>query len=132
MKHRQLNKNVRSQYYFLWEDVQDISGVSYILQVSPGDDFTTLLIDKKGLVDSIYNPTKEEYLELVKKETPYYWRVKAVDGAYNESEWSLAGSFYVDFSPTSTSDWTQQIIYGAVTIIIIFGFLYFVLRKKWI
>ncbi|GAH79878.1 unnamed protein product, partial [marine sediment metagenome] len=38
---------------------------------------------------------KGEKLDPTKKEEPYYWRVKAIDSASNESQWSAPGSFYV-------------------------------------
>jgi len=54
------------------------------------------VLEQEGLTDSDYPITREEEkLEPRKKETPYYWRVKATDGASNESQWSAPGSFYV-------------------------------------
>ena len=127
----QLKKTVESELFFYWEDVYDVSGVSYILQVSSTADFTTLLVNKKGLLDSIYNPTGQEKLKLTKKETPYYWRVKAVDGTYNESAWAPAMPFYVDFSATPRTDRTKYIFYGAAAMLVLAsGILYVISRMK--
>jgi len=90
-----------AEAYFDWEDVEDVSGVTYALQVASDAYFTTIVLEKKGLTHSEYTITKEEKLEPTKKKTPYYWRVKAVDGASNESEWTPPGLFYVSSSWTS-------------------------------
>ena len=39
--------------------------------------------------------TNQEVLASVSKDTPYYWRVKAIDGANNQSDWSAPFTFYV-------------------------------------
>ena len=82
--------------FFDWEDVTDPSGVTYTLQVAKDANFTPpLVLEKEGLTSSQYTLTEGEKLASTKKEAPYYWRVKAIDGASNESEWSGAGTFYV-------------------------------------
>ena len=53
------------------------------------------MLEKEGLTTSEYTITEEEKLEATEEEAPYYWRIKAVDGASNESGWSGTGSFYV-------------------------------------
>lgn len=86
-----------SPVHFDWESVTDDSlPVTYTLQVATGDDFTVASIvrERKGLTDSEYTLTEEEKLEPRAKETPYYWRVKAIDSASNESAWSTPKSFY--------------------------------------
>jgi len=87
----------RAETYFDWGDVTDPSGVSYALQIATDAAFTTLVLEKKGLTVSEYTLTGEEKLPSVEKEAPYYWRVKAIDGAYNEDEWSTPRSFWVGF-----------------------------------
>jgi len=84
--------------YFDWGDVTDKSlPVTYTLQVAIDDDFTTASIVNtwEDLEDSEYTLTEAEKLEPRKKETPYYWRVRATDSASNESGWSDPGSFYI-------------------------------------
>lgn len=90
----------KAEAYFDWEDVTDSSGVIYILQIATSEDFAadSIVVEKMGLSESEYTITQEERLRSVSKEAPYYWHVKAVDGASNESEWSGVGSFYVGFS----------------------------------
>jgi len=87
-----------SMAYFDWEDVDDPSEpVTYTLQLASDENFTTMVLEKKGLTDSEYTLTGEEALESTTEETPYYWRVRAIDGASNASAWTGAGTFYVGF-----------------------------------
>lgn len=69
---------------FDWEEVTDPSGVYYTLEISPGSDFSGSVLRKEGLTASEYTLTKKEALSRGK----YYWRVRAVDGAGNEGEWT--------------------------------------------
>ena len=66
---------------FDWADVEDPSGVYYVLEISPSADFAGTVIRKEGLTESNYTLTKDEALA----KGDYYWRVRAVDGA-RESE----------------------------------------------
>jgi len=87
-----------AQAVFDWETVADPSGVTYSLQVATRDDFTPafMVLEKTGLtVFSEYTLTQGQALEPTKKDEPYYWRVKAIDDASNEGEWSATRSFYV-------------------------------------
>lgn len=85
---------------FDWEDVTDDSGVTYTLQVATRNDFTPafMILEKTELTASEYTLIGGEALESTKQEEPYYWRVQVIDGASNESEWSVFGSFYVGFA----------------------------------
>ncbi len=113
----------KAEAYFDWEDVADVSGVTYTLQVASDADFTTVVLKKNGLTHSEYTITKEEKLELTERKTAYYWRVKAVDGASNESEWMPSGLFYIGFSWTSISSWPLYIwIVLGVLLLTILGF----------
>ncbi|MCX6009996.1 MAG: IPT/TIG domain-containing protein, partial [Chloroflexi bacterium] len=69
---------------FDWIDVSDPSSVYYSLQVSSQSDFATTLLSKEDLVESKYTLTDAEALLRGK----YYWRIKAVDGAGNDSGWT--------------------------------------------
>jgi len=86
-----------AQALFDWADVIDPSGVTYTLQVATSSDFNpaAVVLEKTGLTASEYTLTEGQALEAAGEETPYYWRVKATDGAANVGEWSTAGSFYV-------------------------------------
>ena len=109
----------KAEAYFDWEDVSDPSGVTYTLQIASNENFTedSIVLEREGLTESEYTLTEEERLESTKKEAPYYWRVKAVDRASNESEWSTPASFHVGFSIT-LPDWAMYVIYvvGAVVV----------------
>lgn len=82
---------------FDWEDVSDESGVTYTIQIAIKDSFAAshIVLEKPGLSDSKYTLSEDEKLEPSSKEVPHYWRVKAIDEAANEGEWSDVGSFYV-------------------------------------
>ena len=113
------DEKAKAEAYLDWKDVTDPSGVTYILQIATDEDFTkeSIVLQKEALSDSEYTLTKEEELESTKKEAPYYWRVKVVDAASNESAWSTPGSFYVGFS-FGLPDWAKYtlMVLGAVLI----------------
>ena len=96
------NTKAEAEAHFDWEDITDPSGVTYTLQVATKDNFAAsyIVLEKTGLTDSEYAVIEGEELEPSSKEAPHYWRVKAVDGASNESEWSAVRSFYVGSSFT--------------------------------
>ncbi len=113
---------IEAEAYFDWTDVTDPSGITYIFQIGTDVDFATIVLEGSGLTDSEYTLTKEEKLKLTEKEA-YYWRVKAVDGAFNESEWTSPGLFYVGFSRTSIPSWALYIWIGLGTLLLaILGF----------
>ena len=76
---------------FKWADVEDPSGVYYILEISPSANFAGAIIRKEGLTASEYALADSEGLT----KGNYYWRVKAVDGADNQSEWTNGQLFKV-------------------------------------
>jgi len=67
-----------------WSPVEDSSGVRYTLQIAADRDFDEIILEKKGLENPRYTLTEEEKLP----RGDYFWRVKAVDMASNESGWS--------------------------------------------
>ena len=71
---------------FEWEEVFDLSGVYYSIRVATSPDFEpeSILVSKTGLTGTSY--TAEEPLT----NGTYYWTVRAVDGAQNESGWTDA------------------------------------------
>ena len=85
-----------SKARFDWEDVTDPSTpVTYTLQIASDTNFATIVLDKTGLTTSEYTLTEEEKLQPATAETLYFWRVKAIDGAFNASGWTGAGIFHV-------------------------------------
>lgn len=97
-----------------WNNVVDPSGVTYNLQVSKDATFNELLLQKTGLTNPTYTFTEDEELESVSKKEPYYWRVQAVDGADNASEWSTESAFTVGFTWPS---WATYLILGIVAVL---------------
>jgi len=114
--------NAEAQAHFDWEDVSDPSGVTYALQVASDNKFTeaSIVLKKEGLTESEYTLAKEEKLKSVKKEASYYWRVKAIDGAANESSWSTPGSFYVGFQWPELKGWLLYTLMGIGVIVVLF------------
>ena len=76
---------------------------------------------------SEYTLPKAEKLAAVKEESPYYWRVKAIDSAANESEWSEPNSFYVG-GASALPKWAIYTLIGVGVLFI--GFLVFWLRRR--
>ena len=120
----EMKLKAKARTYFDWEDVLDESGVTYNLQVATKDDFApaNIVFEKTGLTKSEYTLTADEKLTTTSKEVPYYWRVKAVDGAANQSQWSGTGEFFV----TGFLGFSQSTIYILIGIaalaLAIFGF----------
>ncbi|MEK7353409.1 MAG: IPT/TIG domain-containing protein [Chloroflexota bacterium] len=67
-----------------WSGVTDPSSVLYNLQVDTDPDFSHPILDEKDIPGKSYILTSSESLPL----GSYYWRVRAIDGASNESPWS--------------------------------------------
>jgi hypothetical protein len=100
----------------VWGSVADPSGVKYTLQIALGTSFSSLVFEKTGLTTTEYTLTEDEKLQPSTKDNPYYWRVKAIDGAGNESNWSNARSFSVG---TPFPMWAIYVLIGLGVLIII-------------
>ncbi|MBN1151765.1 MAG: hypothetical protein JXA58_01015 [Dehalococcoidia bacterium] len=92
-----------------WSVVDDPSGITYGLQISSTPDFSQILISKSGLVaqgsaiivsssgpEMTYTLSEAEALPF----GTYYWKVKAIDGAMNDSGWTASSSFKSGLLPT--------------------------------
>ncbi|MBE9512551.1 MAG: hypothetical protein IMY77_00600 [Chloroflexi bacterium] len=108
----EVTATVEGETYFDWEDVTDPSDITYVLQIGADSDFAVIVLEKEGLAASEYTLTEEEKLESSEKEMPYYWRVKAIDGAFNESGWTAPSAFYVGTSWVSIPTWIRYIWIG--------------------
>jgi hypothetical protein len=100
-----------------WSDVTDPSGVTYTLELARDATFADILL-QKALSVSAYQLTEEEKLEPAGKDKPYYWRVRATDGAHNESDesgWSKPNSFYVG---SVLGSWVLYTIFGVSALIL--------------
>jgi hypothetical protein len=84
-----------TQLTLTWTPVTDPSGVVYTMQIATDASFTHPILEKDTLTATRYKLFSGERLPTVSKDTPYYWRVKAVDLAQNEGDWSNPSSFYV-------------------------------------
>jgi hypothetical protein len=106
---------------FSWQAVSDPSDVIYTFQIATDNTFSNLVLHKQGLTTTNYIFTEQDVPEPVSKKTPYYWRVKAIDGASNESDWSSPATFYIGFV---LADWTLYIVFTGIAILCgVFGFL---------
>jgi len=125
----EMGTKARAQAYLDWEIVTDPSGVTYSLQIATDADFSggSIVLEKAGLSQSEYTITREERLESVSKDSPYYWHVRAVDGASNEGPWSGKGTFYVGFQFRLS----QPVIYALFGVgALVFGILGFLLGRR--
>lgn len=94
---------------FSWSEVSDPSGVTYVVEIAENLNFFPLKpgMKKADLTENSCSATIEP--------GTYYWRVRAIDGAGNESEWSISPyPFKVGF----ISIWS--IIAGAVIFLVVF------------
>jgi len=109
---------------FEWTAVEDPSGVTYEFEIASDPSFavTMIVLQKTGLTETMYTLLEEEPLEKVKKEAPYYWRVRAIDGASNASEWSTAQWFTTGFI-FEMPGWMIYLLFGLGALLLgIIGF----------
>lgn len=86
--------------YLDWQDVTDDSlPVKYEVQLASDENFSSVIMEIADWDESQYTLSEDEWLTAGSTPVPYYWRVKAVDSARNESEWSESSSFYVSAPP---------------------------------
>jgi hypothetical protein len=115
---------------FDWEDVAvEAKPATYALQVATDKDFDedTIVLEKTGLADSKYTTTEAESIALAGREAVYYWRVRAVDAADTEGEWTGAGEFYVKKS-FSFPQWALYTLMG-LGALVLFGVGYWMGRR---
>jgi len=98
---------------FEWGAVNDPSGVTYSMQVATDTSFSTLVLNKQWLTQPQYTLAREEGLPSTDSQAPYHWRVRAVDGASNASDWSSPRSFFVRFLP----QWAIYILIVVVSVL---------------
>ncbi len=106
---------------FQWSAVTDPSGVSYKLQIASDPGFVSLVVPEvSGLTEASYTLPQGQALPY----GDYYWRVKAMDGAQNDSGWTSAYSFKSGLLPF----WAFIVI---VAIIVVFvAALFFLLGER--
>lgn len=67
-----------------WSNVTDPSDITFHLQIDTTPDFSHPILEKTDISGTRYTLTSSEALP----RGEYYWRVKAVDGASNQGDWS--------------------------------------------
>lgn len=88
-----------------WKTVIDPSGVTYEVQLASNSTFATLVANPTNLTAAAGASYATFTSGSALDDGTYYWRVRAIDGAGNESNWSSARSFTVDTTaPTITLD----------------------------
>lgn len=96
---------------FRWTAVTDPSGLSYKLQVASDQGFVSLVVPEiSGLTEASYTLPEGQALPY----GIYYWRVKAIDGAQNDSGWTAAYSFQSGLLPT----WAFIVIIIVIVVLI--------------
>jgi hypothetical protein len=126
----QMGVEVETPVVFDWEDVEVEAGqASYALQVATDEDFDedAIVLDRKGLSDSEYTATEAESIALAGREEVYYWRVRALDDADTEGEWTGAGEFFVK-KPFSFPTWATYTLIG-LGALVLFGVGYWMGRR---
>ncbi len=110
---------------FEWSAVNDPSGVTYVLEVAEDAKFSKILLSTSNLAQCNFDLPDDKKL-LPSQKAPYFWRVKAIDGASNEGPWSSVGSFYKGYSldsiATNMPDWTKYTLMGLGAALVAFVF----------
>lgn len=126
----EMGVEVKLPITFDWKSVTaDNPPVTYTLQIATDSEFLadSIVLEKEGLTKSEYTVTEAEAHELVGRETAYYWRVRAVDDAANEGDWTGAGKFYVA-APFAIPRWAIYTLIGLADLLL-FAFGYWMGRR---
>ena len=105
---------------FEWAAVTDPSGISYELQLAENPEFMPVLISETGLTSTSLSLSEADSLGYGN----YYWRVKAIDGAMNDSGWSATSSFKSGMLPL----WSFITIISLLAVLL--AFLLFVVVRR--
>jgi hypothetical protein len=87
------NAAIGNKISFSWGNIDDPSGITYEYQASIDFSFIKTLLDKKGLISAEYQLTPDDTSVLAENGRAFYWRVKAVDGIGQNSEWTATRVF---------------------------------------
>ena len=90
------NDKVKQPVVFKWSASSDPSGVVYKLQVGTDETFDEIVLEVDNLTATSYTMNANDKLNSVNSSNPYYWRVMAIDGVGNKSDWTT-GTFIVGF-----------------------------------
>ena len=112
---------------FKWSNVTDPSGIaSYDLQIYHGDNSTiSIPVPIKSVSfqgDIVAYSLPEEHALAYGS---YYWKVRAIDGAENEGNWTEAKSFHAGFMP----QWAMITIAAGLLLVVILVVI-FIMRRR--
>jgi hypothetical protein len=113
---------------FVWEEVEDPSGVYYNLQIATSDnvtgtgEFADPLVSKNISVGTNYTLEKTEALSY----HTYYWIVQAVDRAENAGNWTAVYSFRAGLLPLGAF----IAIIVSIVLLIGAGVYFFLIRRR--
>ena len=120
--------NLTAPAFFDWQDISTLNPpVTYDLQIGTDPGFSSLILERIGLTSSEYVLTGEDQLPNAPLDTPYYWRIKAIDNAKNEGEWSVPWSFYYQSGFTFPS-WATYTLIGIAVVLV--GYLAYWLGRR--
>jgi len=117
---------------FTWSEVFDESGVKYDLEVVKKPD-----PEPADIVLSVNNLSVTSYAAAIEPGT-YFWRVRAIDGAGNESYWRYAQHSFqvgelsvllIEFVNIIEGTGLFPVVVWIVTILILFYVLWIIIRK---
>ena len=108
---------------FQWSAVTDPSGVAYTWQIATDAGFVNFVVPEiSDLTDNHYTLPQVQALPY----GTYYWRVKAIDGAQNDSGWTTTYSFRSGLLPL----WAFISIIALVVVLIGVMVYFFGIKKK--
>jgi hypothetical protein len=112
--------------HFEWGVVSDPSGVTYTFEVADDPKFASVIMSQANITANYIDITEDSKM-LPGREKPYYWRVKAIDRASNEGQWSLVSSFYKGHTImtiiSNMPEWVKWILVALG--LVLFGFMFF-------
>jgi hypothetical protein len=112
--------------HFEWGPVSDPSGVTYTFEVADDPKFTNVILAQSNINANFIDITEDSKM-LPGRDKPYYWRVKAVDRASNEGQWSLVSSVYKGHTfltvLSNMPEWVKWILVALG--LVLFGFMFF-------
>jgi hypothetical protein len=118
---------------FDWSDVADPSGVTYDLEIAGDGEFSEILISETNMDKSGYSLSKDQEI-LPHREIPYFWRVRAIDGASNVGEWSEVNCFILGHNINSIianmPGWTKYMLIGLGLLLFAVLFIWLGSRKN--
>lgn len=112
---------------FQWEAVMDPSGVLYMIEIADDARFTKPIVTQNNLVQTYFDLADDQKIMQGRSE-PYFWRVRAIDGASNIGNWSVVGTFYKGYTVgsimTDMPGWTKFVLIALGLVLFIFLILF--------